>query len=127
VSAEDKPGEQEGKRAEASGGVEREVSSLMIELAEMAQQISRQLDSRSARLEALIRAADERIERLGSMGAGTVDAGTQSQPAATNAEQQRYARIYALADEGLSADRIAQKLEMPRGEVELIVALRGGS
>lgn len=113
------------KRAQSFGAVEREVGSVLTELAHMAKQISAQLDARAARLETLIRAADERIERLRSMDALSATA-TPSAPQspAANVEQQRYVRIYALADDGLSADRIAQKLEMPKGEVELILALR---
>ncbi len=103
------------------------MSSLLTELAQMARQISAQLDTRAARLEALIREADERIDRLRSMqeAEGATHPPAPSQPSAANSEQQqRYGQIYGLADEGDSADRIAQKLEMPKGEVELILALR---
>lgn len=37
----------------------------------------------------------------------------------------RHAEIYALADEGIAAPEIARQLGRPRGEIELILALRG--
>lgn len=35
----------------------------------------------------------------------------------------RHAEVYRLADEGLSAQQIAQRLSRPRGEIELLLAL----
>jgi hypothetical protein len=39
----------------------------------------------------------------------------------------RHAEIYALAAEGIAAPEIARQLGRPRGEIELILALRGAS
>ena len=100
--------------------VEREVSTLLSELAEMARQISSHLDSRSARLEDLIRQADARIERLEALGATA--ASPPIEP--TNGEPTNN-EVYALADQGCSAKEIAQRLDRPKGEIELILALRG--
>src|SRR5438552_1915531 len=44
--------------------VERQMSSLLVELSEMARQISAQLDTRSAKLEILIKQADEKLAAL---------------------------------------------------------------
>src|SRR5436309_13906619 len=46
--------------------VERQMQSLLVELSEMARQISAQLDTRAQKLELLIKQADERISSLRS-------------------------------------------------------------
>jgi small-conductance mechanosensitive channel len=103
--------------------VEREMSNLLVELSEMARQITAQLDTRSAKLQALIQEADQRIARLQQSSAAppapTTDAATE-QPSL----DQRHMDVYALADQGRSPDQIAQQLNRPKGEVELILALR---
>src|SRR4051812_22243143 len=43
---------------------ERQMESLLVDLSEMARQISSQLDTRAAKLEALLREADEKIDQL---------------------------------------------------------------
>lgn len=129
--------------------VERQMQGLLVEMADMARQISAQLDTRAARLEDLIRQADERLaamkmgagesEPLGGRGpmelpAGDVPrepitetaapfTGAQETPAFTVTSPE-HADIYALADAGRSPVEIARELSRPRGEVELILALR---
>jgi DNA-binding NarL/FixJ family response regulator len=44
---------------------------------------------------------------------------------ATVAVDPRHAEVYDLADEGQSAQEIARQTGRPRGEIELILALRG--
>jgi len=129
-------------------GVEREMSNLLVELSEMARQVTAQLDTRAAKLELLIKEADEKIEALrtltGAPQAGPAapiqptmrivrDGTTERQaliqpleaaPSPAPATDPRYAEIYALADEGCSAGDIASRLGRPRGEIELILALR---
>jgi hypothetical protein len=111
--------------------VEREMSNLLVELSEMARQVSAQLDTRSARLEALMDEADRRIaelRRLSQPPAGGVQrqpgedsfAPPERQPIA----DQRHLDVYHLADEGNSPQEIAHRLGRPQGEVELILALR---
>jgi hypothetical protein len=113
---------------------ERQMQNLLVELSEMSRQISAQLDTRAARLEQLIKDADERIETLKSSN------NNGSPPAAPGASPSplppipaslfpeppdpRHADIYALADQGRDAYQIASELNRPRGEVELILALR---
>jgi len=106
--------------------VEREMSNLLVELSEMARQITGQLDTRSAKLEALMAEADKKIAELKKLEAIQHEheikpLEPRTQPVRDDA---RYSAIYSLADAGLSAAQIAQQLDRPRGEVELILALR---
>lgn len=113
--------------------VERDMSSLLVELSDMARQVSGQLDTRAAKLELLIKEADEKITALRS-AAGAVPpaqpfdarAPAGDRPAAIPEEMldPRHAQIYHLFDQGKSAPEIAHQLGRPSGEVELILALR---
>src|ERR1700722_14331951 len=106
--------------------VEKQMETLLVELSEMARQITGQIDTRAAKLEALIAEADEKIAPLQSGPPTAPPAG----PAAVGRdvpesdEDRRHAAIYAMADAGLSTGQIAQRLARPSGEVELILALR---
>lgn len=113
--------------------VEREMSNLLMELSEMARQVSAQLDTRAAKLELLIKEADEKIAALRSVGSrpglSDIDGARTAleMMALKRAEptvDPRNAEIYALADQGRSSREIAQQLRRPEGEVELILALR---
>ena len=129
--------------------VEREMSNLLVELSEMARQVTAQLDTRSTKLELLMREADEKIETLralqnsapSSPAPATVPVFRQSaaerdalmQPFEASTllssppEPQidpRHAEIYALADQGRTPVDIATHLGRPSGEIELILALR---
>jgi hypothetical protein len=117
--------------------VEREMQNLLVELSEMSRQITAQLDTRSVKLEALIEEADRRIEALRRAAAQpsaardlyNMEAGPEApsgfpEPPARSAGDERYQDIYRLADGGRSAQEIAQELGRPRGEIELILALR---
>ena len=113
---------------------ERQMESLLVELSEMARQISAQLDTRSQKLELLIQEADAKIAemeraRAGATGPTSSDHQTWSThseppPAETDVIDPRHQEIYTLADQGTSAPDIARQLDRPRGEVELILALR---
>ena len=122
--------------------VERDMSNLLVELSEMARQMTAQLDTRSAKLELLIREADARIAALrsGSPAPAIAPDSAVDEPlqgviieakASLNGslhEQKvdpRHAQIYDLADEGHSPQEIARQLGQPSGEIELILALRG--
>lgn len=108
--------------------VERDMSNLLVELSDMARQISGQLDNRAARLELLIKEADEKIAAMQSIVAAPAgDHPAQiAAPAVTIEEMPdpRHAEIYRLSDQGRSAHEIASQLGRPSGEVELILALR---
>jgi hypothetical protein len=131
--------------------VEREMSNLLVELSQMSRQITGQLDTRAAKLELLIKEADEKIARLealqdaaetregrpavvmrsvsGVSGGDLHDrdvvgaAGDVLDPRGERIDP-RHAQIYALADEGRGPRDIARELGRPTGEVELILALR---
>jgi hypothetical protein len=120
------PGSLAGQRA-----VERDMSNLLVELSAMARQITAQIDTRSAKLELLIREADEKIAELRaatpSRAASPFSlAARTSQPseeldAPVNPS---HAEVYALADQGRSPREIAAQLGRPDGEIELILGLR---
>jgi heme exporter protein D len=107
--------------------VEREMSNVLVELSDMARKVTGQLDTRSAKLEALMQEADQRIAELKRMmSAGGSGNGAAQEPPGREGPppDPRYVEIYSLADAGRSASEIAQQLSRPRGEVELILALR---
>ena len=105
--------------------VERQMENLLVELSEMARQIGAQLDTRAAKLEALIKEADEKIAFIQSTNNHSIS-NSRSAPSLQPKEMPdpRHAEVYALADEGRDANFIASQLGRPRGEVELILALR---
>ena len=111
----------------------RQLEGLLDELERVAGAMSARFESQTARLEALIREADERARNLesalaasraGDLAGRIMKEGTSDQDCGL-AALARHREIYELADAGQSAPRIAQKLRRPEGEVELILALRG--
>ena len=118
--------------------VERQMTELLVELEQMARQMTAQIDTRAAKLELLIKEADEKIALLRTRARGATSAGsTAPDEAAAVPSQQadvasglaaaidpRHAQVYELADAGLNARQIAQQLGRPYGEVELILAIR---
>jgi hypothetical protein len=122
--------------------VERDMSTLLVELSEMARQMTAQLDTRAAKLELLLKEADERIAALRAGNPRSANSAERGTPDALEGvivearaalspslpEQRidpRHAQVYDLADEGLSPPEIARQLGRPSGEIELILALRG--
>lgn len=110
--------------------VERQMQNVLVELSEMARKISAQLDTRALKLELLIKEADEKIAALRSAAAPAPSpepAPRQTPRPAPEPEapiDPRHAQVYALADQGRSSQEIAQQLNRPSGEIELILALR---
>ena len=109
--------------------VERQMQNLLVELSEMARQVSGQLDTRAAKLELLIKEADEKIAALRAAGNGQSGAASSSSVSApvgaAEVPDPRHAEVYALSDQGHAPHDIAAQLGRPRGEIELILALRG--
>lgn len=109
---------------------EREMSNLLVELSEMARQITAQLDTRATKLELLIKQADERLEQLEARSSQQAPPSPWQLPpdgkptTPTDVVDARHAEIYALRDDGKSVDEIAHHLGRPNGEIELILALR---
>lgn len=144
---------------------------LLLRLEEVSRRTNAQLDTKFARLEAVVRDADDRIGRLerlvaaagvaanraaaeegnlasapptadsGGDAAGAGDPGRGSAPAVRPSEHRgqpvpaREAdsrvpadvrRIRELADGGLTPIKIAERLGLPLGEVELVLNLRRG-
>ncbi len=99
------------------------LSSVMDDAEELAQLISDRLDRQALRLEQLIAAADERLNRLEKAIA-------QPAPQAAAPQARREIadplsrQIYDLADRGLPPVEIARQLSQHTGKVELILALR---
>jgi hypothetical protein len=128
-------------------GLDPHLQELMRELSAMIESAGTQLDARAERLRALIRTADERIEQLRQEQSAAAsnrpgrdvtgqdadnDASRESAPyvrpdaAAPGAEMADppHTQIYALCADGLSPQQIADRTGRPKGEVELILALR---
>ena len=123
---------------------ERQLEGLMVELEQMSRQISAQLDTRMARLEALLAEADEKLARLESAPSPTRPATDLfNRPAPAPAPEAREprdggsnlylppegidqttAKIYGMADAGVPHGQIALEVDRPLGEVDLILALR---
>jgi len=105
--------------------VERQMETLLVELSDMARQVTAQIDTRAAKLEALIGQADQKIAALRSNPAPAEPASPADVgPDFQTVEDPRHVAIYELADSGMNAAQIAQRLSRPRGEIELILALR---
>jgi len=109
-----------------------DVEKVMLELDQLARRIHGQIDTKFAKLEAVIRDADERIDRLSRMtrevdGKATVDVTVDDQVSPTSGNQDsdsRHAAIFGLADRGMPPVEIAEEVGLTTGEVELILALR---
>jgi hypothetical protein len=113
--------------------VRQAMEELLAQLEEVTRRIDTDVDTRFAKLEGLLRAADERIRVLQksndapavrqvdppTAGANSSEGGGQAEP-----PEARKQRIYELVDAGASAITIADRLHLPVGEVELILNLR---
>ena len=128
--------------------VERQMESLLVELSNMSRQITAQLDTRAAKLELLIKHADDRLAELRLLTGQTrreaqppqpatlvqpasecaplpAEVPTASPPVPPPVEpDHRYDNVYALVDQGHATHEVAQHLGRPIGEIELILALR---
>jgi hypothetical protein len=123
--------------------VEEQMNTLLVELSQMARQITSQLDTRAMKLEMLIKDADERLAALqaaknseASVSSVTSDNHTSEAEVAelhfssrqtaspSVAVDPRHQEVYTMADEGRSPGEIARIVQRPAGEVELILALR---
>jgi hypothetical protein len=127
---------------------------LLVQLEEVSRNVGAQVETRFAKLEKVISDADDRIARLehmlghSSTEASRPRANTPSTPARPPARlprrddagaapergpdtsppvkpiDPRFQRVYDLVDAGASPIKAAQQLNMPLGEVELILNLR---
>ena len=113
--------------------VERDMQTLLVEYEQMIRNMTAGLDTRAAKLELLIKEADEKLALLkAAIPAGGSDAGQPParptsptpQPPPPTGPDPRHLEIYNLTDQGMSAKEVARKLGRPNGEIELILALR---
>ena len=121
--------------------VERQMQTLLVELSEMAREITAKLDTRSTKLALLIDDADDKAARLqrvlddcrAVLSASAAPpppppaaARPESEPSVVLADESdpRHKPVYELSDQGVSAADIARQLALSRSEVELIQALR---
>ncbi len=116
----------------------RDLEAVMLELDQLSRQTMGRLDTKFAKLEAVIRDADERIATLTRLlrdpgndppldltVADEEPASVRKTPAEPNTSvEPRHAAVYQLADAGLSALDIARELDRTTGEIELILSLR---
>jgi hypothetical protein len=132
--------------------VEREMGAVLVEYEEMIRRMTAQLDTRATKLQLLIDEADARLLQLKEASGGhigaipreTAQAGDALKSSAPGGAKEAaaglpgngedaagaesfggaYADVYDLADRGQSPRQIAQELNRPDGEIELILALR---
>jgi len=110
--------------------VELQMENLLVELSAMARQITAQLDTRAARLDALIREADAKIAAMQSgkiqtpPGFHSALAAAESPIESPMEDDPRHRPVYELADSGMPPAEISRRIGRPSGEIELILALR---
>jgi hypothetical protein len=124
--------------------VERQMQNLLVELSEMTRQITAQLDTRTQKLTMLMEDADQKIAQLQQLVKSrqlptNIETFVEPAPSKREPEQlpvfkpkepkepeadREHQDVYTLADQGRSAPEIARALNRPRGEVDLILALR---
>jgi len=117
--------------------MERDMTALLVEYEQMMRTMSAQIETRVAKLELLIRDADQ---RLAALSANSLPPDAQPLPSDNSplreivrldlpeppaeVEPAQHRDVYQLADQGLSHRQIAQRLDRAYGEIELILALR---
>lgn len=111
--------------------LQESMEKLLLELEQLSREINSQVDTRLRALNLLIQEADQKIRQLRRMqglpeddGSPTADLPPPRREPHPEVTSERYARVYNLAERGLSVVEIAHELDMLTGEVELILALR---
>lgn len=116
---------------QATEGTQRDIVEVMSQLDQLSRQIHQKIDQRLGKLDALIRLADERIDRLNQLersqkGAGAIDIelAPETPDAVEKIDEDPNQAIYQLADAGYTPIQIARQLSRHTGEIELILSLR---
>jgi hypothetical protein len=119
-------GDDDRHAARAATQIRDQLDELMVQLEELTRVSNAKIDTRCARIEALIADADERIRRLEELvgQAESSDASADPTPSSGTSVNPEHAAIYALAEAGKSPVQIAAEVGRDVGEVELILALR---
>ena len=116
----------------------RNLEQVMLELDQLSRQIHGRIDTRLARLEAVIRDADQRIDRLSRLIRTTHGESAlkttlkredprEAHSTPSDIVNDRHASVYELADSGKSPVEIAREVGKTTGEIELILALKKAS
>jgi len=95
-----------------------DIGELMVRLEELSREICGQIDTRFAKLEHAINEADAKLAAL----RGAPGAAVPSEPAVPT--DPRHAEVCRRAADGQIALQIAREMDMPVGEVELILSLQ---
>ena len=103
--------------------LKEDMESLIVELQELSRRISAEIDTRFAKMEAVIRDADRRIAILNRLGRQLGEKTGETNEDVTD-HNARHSVIYELADAGFTPIEIAKDLGKTPGEVELILNLR---
>ena len=120
-----RPSDRASSPARQGGEFRRDVENAVVHLEELSRQISAEIDTRHARLEAAIRDADRRIAALQRLSRQAAQRAGDSAAGAEDVDVDvREAVVHELADAGLSAIEIARDTGKTPGEVELILNLR---
>jgi hypothetical protein len=112
--------------------VPAEARQWQVELHDLARSTRGELDTRLAALQQLLVEADRRIARLESLERGAAEKSVTPRPhfdpppTDQTESEPRTAAIYAMADAGLNAAAIANRLQEKLGEVEATLRLRRG-
>lgn len=137
------------ERMKQARGMRGDLEELMVEIEQLAKRFGAQLDAKTVQLEQMLRDAEAMVARLEELRRGTTNAGaaegaaTSQAPggepesagisevgpalstgAADDPADPMARSVYELADQGLDAAQIAQRLNEHVGKVELILALR---
>ena len=111
--------------------LQNSMEKLLLELEDLSREINSQVDTRLRALNLLVQEADQKIRELRRMqglpegkGPSVPEMPPPREEPHPEVTSQRYAKVYSLAEKGLSVVEIAHELDMLTGEVELILALR---
>lgn len=115
IKKQDQPGQPSKSR-------EKDLIALEItEMHEIAERLLKKLESRILIIESAEKRIDEKIERLEQL----IEKAEHLHAASGDPSTDRNREIQALVKKGLSVDEIAKILNMPKGEIELILSLNG--
>jgi hypothetical protein len=113
-----------------------ESKALADDLVELTERLANELDEKAERIEALLGAADDRIRQLERLHLEVPRAGVPADPRLLEPRarvrhegpgESSHREVYDLADSGLLPLEIAQRLDRPTGQIELILNLRRGT
>ncbi len=122
----------QGVREDAAKRGRASVDFAAAETLDMIERLSAQLDNKASRLEMLLAEADRRIDELYRLRRAAPPASHPPRDVADRAEREApgdgadpvRSRVYEMADRGVGADEIARAVQRPRGQVDLMLALR---